>query len=60
MNIDRYTKSILTFIAIALMLNAFNPWIQPMDVEAYNSSLSGFANIAYALEEIASAIRTIR
>ncbi len=29
MTIDRYTKSVLTVIALGLLLNGLNPWIAP-------------------------------
>lgn len=55
--IDRYTKFILTVIGFSLMLNAINPWIAPMDVEAYRASRNNLEAIAQALDSIAVAIR---
>ena len=34
MTIDRYTKAVLTVIAIGLMLLGLNPWVQPTPTEA--------------------------
>jgi len=34
MTIDRYTKAVLTVIAIGLMLMGLNPWVQPTPTEA--------------------------
>ena len=34
MTIDRYTKSVLTVIALGLLLNGLIPWINPPEVKA--------------------------
>ncbi len=42
MTIDRYTKSIMTVIAVALVMIALNPWIAPTkayaELEPYDLS----------------------
>ena len=38
MTIDRYTKSVLTVIALGLLLNGLNPWIAPPKAYAEISS----------------------
>jgi len=56
--IDAYTKFILTIIAIALMLNAINPWVMPTNLEA--TSYDDFGGIQSGLEYIADAIRNYK
>ena len=58
MDIDRYTKFLLTIIAFALMLNALNPWIAPQLLHA--STYEEFGGIQSGLEYIADAIRNYR
>jgi hypothetical protein len=50
MIIDRYTKSILTVIAVALMLNAVNPWIAPTKAWALDHSYA--QDIIRGIDEI--------
>ena len=59
MIIDEYTKFILTIIAMALTLNAFNPWIAPTLLEADDkkSLYSDLRGVQGGLEYIADAIR---
>jgi len=59
MIIDGYTKFILTLIAIALTLNAINPWIAPTLLEALSPDdlYNDLRGIQGGLEYIADAIR---
>ena len=34
MIVDKFTKSVLTVIALGLLLNGLNPWINPPEVNA--------------------------
>ena len=56
---DRYTKFILTIIALGLMFNAINPWIAPTLLEALISDnlYSDLRGVQGGLEYIADAIR---
>jgi len=56
--IDGYTKLILTVIAVALTLNAINPWVMPTNLEA--SSYDDLRGIQGGLEYIADAIRNFK
>lgn len=62
MIIDRYTKFILTVIALGLMLNCVNPWIAPTLLEArlYENLYTDLRGIQAGLEYIADAIRNHR
>ncbi len=58
MIIDKYTKAVLTLIAISLFVISLNPWIAPTkayaDIDSYDvMELTG------ALSKIESAIRRI-
>ena len=57
MVLDRYTKILLTVIAISLLLIAINPWIKPIIAEA--SYHDGTRVIESVLREIARAISSI-
>jgi hypothetical protein len=46
---DLYTKTVLTFIAVALSIIALNPWIAPTRVEAAAASQDGVATAILAM-----------
>jgi len=49
MEIDRYTKLLLTVIAIALVIIALNPWLTPRVAEADDlSTLESYARRIYS------------
>lgn len=50
-NIDKFTKVILTVIALALSVIALNPWLQPVTVSA--------APQDYLMRSIESAVESI-
>ena len=54
MIIDRYTKAVLTLIAISLFVISLNPWIEP--TKAYAADDHTVANAVYS---VSSAIRRI-
>jgi len=56
--IDGYTKLILTVIAVALMLNAINPWVMPTNLEA--TGYGDLRGVQAGLEYIADAIRNYK
>ena len=57
MTIDRYTKAILTIIAISLFVISLNPWIAPTRAHAawiredQSTLSSGLSQIAKAIKE---------
>lgn len=59
--VDRYTKFILTLIAIALLLIALNPWIVPEKAHADmdNSTISNFKQIKSAVDSMSSSVDSI-
>lgn len=44
MTTDRTTKLLLALIAIALWMNALNPWLRPITASAQVEELSGIAS----------------
>jgi hypothetical protein len=58
MIIDRYTKSVLTVIALGLLLNGLNPWIAPPKAYAELSS-SDLSSIKSTLSSITSDVSAI-
>ena len=52
MVIDRYTKAVLTLIAISLFVISLNPWIVPTKAyaELDSSDLSGIQNSVHEIE----------
>tara|TARA_Y100000294_G_scaffold4649_1_gene4715 strand:+ start:351 stop:698 length:348 start_codon:yes stop_codon:yes gene_type:complete len=58
MTIDRYTKAVLTLIAIGLFVISLNPWIAPTKAHAtwirddQSTLSSGLSQIAAAIKEI--------
>jgi len=59
MIIDRYTKFILTVIAVALMLSVINPWIEPTKVYA-ELGMSDYSMLDRGLSGISAAIDGIK
>ena len=55
MIMDKYTKAIMTVIAVALFMIALNPWIAPTKAYAELSSID-LMNIEFHLNEIKSAV----
>ena len=41
MNLDRYTKVLMTILTVALVLNGLNPWINPSQAEAVEITATG-------------------
>ena len=59
MIIDKYTKAIMTVIAVALFMIALNPWIAP--TKAYAELTGGdYQMLSNRLNSIASAINGIK
>ena len=61
MQIDTYTKSVLTVIAISLFLIGINPWVKPpvahADAEFYLSSISSHvASIQNEVDSISTGL----
>ena len=57
MKTDRTTKLLLALIAFALLLNALNPWLQPMTTSAQdNTYLVRMASSLSSIESDVSAI----
>jgi hypothetical protein len=49
MQIDLYTKAVLTIIAVAMSIIALNPWIAPTRVEAAATSQDGVVTAILAV-----------
>jgi hypothetical protein len=58
MTIDRYTKSVLTVIALGLLLNGLNPWITPTKAyaELDSYSLAGIESNLFTIQSDVSGI----
>ena len=41
MNLDRYTKVLMTILTVALVLNGLNPWINPSQAVAVEITSTG-------------------
>ena len=54
MIIDRYTKAVLTLIAISLFVITLNPWIEP--TETYAADDHTVANAVYSVANAINAI----
>ncbi len=58
MQVDKLTKTLLTFIAIALWMIAMNPWLRPLPVAAQEKV--DLSQIESSLTSIAGDISTIK
>jgi len=56
MVVDRQTKLLLAVIAIGLLLNAMNPWIQPPRAEAQTEILNSILRAVRSIQSDVSAI----
>ena len=57
---DKITKVILAIIAIGLLMNAVNPWVRPVKVEAQdNEVLRELRDISSSVSSIESEVKSI-
>jgi hypothetical protein len=58
MIIDKFTKAVMTLLAVSLFMIALNPWIAPTKAyaEVTNPYLQGIEN---AIDDVAKAIKRI-